>query len=128
MQKKYGKIITYGFLTWLIPFIIGFLFYTEDGNLTVDIFLFKSIMLIVGTTVGSFLLVKYFKKIDVDFVKEAIYIGFTWFILNILLDILILIPMSDMSFSDYFSQIGIRYLNIPIISIAIGKSLENKEN
>jgi hypothetical protein len=35
--------------------------------------------------------------------------------------------MSGMSIADYFAQIGIRYLAIPAISIAVGTALENKK-
>lgn len=125
--KKYIRNIFYGFLAWLIPFVASFFFYTREGKLTIDIFLFKSIMIVVGSISAAYLLVSYFKKIDADFFKEGIIVGAVWFGLNILLDLLILIPMSGMSIPDYFAQIGLRYLAIPAMSIAVGTSLANKK-
>jgi hypothetical protein len=126
IMKKYPRNILYGFFAWLIPFVASFFFYTREG-LTIDIFLFKSIMIVVGSFSAAFLLVSYFKKINADYYKEGIIVGFTWFGINILLDLIILIPMSGMSIADYFAQIGIRYLAIPAMSIAVGTVLENKK-
>jgi hypothetical protein len=126
-MKKYLKNVLYGFLAWLIPFVASFFFYTKEGKLTIDIFLFKSIMIVVGSVSAAFLLVSYFKKIRADYLKEGIIVGLVWFGLNILLDIIILIPMSRMSLPDYFAQIGLRYLAIPAMSIMVGVALKNKE-
>jgi hypothetical protein len=127
LVKKYLKNVLYGFLAWLIPFVASFFFYSKEG-LTIDIFLFKSIMIVVGSISAAILLVLYFKKISTAYLKEGIIVGIVWFGINILLDLLILIPMSGMSIADYFTQIGIRYLVMPAMSITVGKSLENLSN
>lgn len=126
MVKQYLKNIFYGFLAWLIPFVASFFFYTRDGKILIDISLFKSIMIVVGSISGAWLLVCYFKKINHNFLKEGIIVGVIWLSLNIILDLIILIPMSGMSIPDYFAQIGLRYLSIPAMSIAIGTALHNK--
>ena len=125
-MKKYLKNVFYGFLAWLVPFVASFFFYSKEG-LTIDIFLFKSIMIVVGSISAAILLVSYFKKISVAYLKEGIIVGIVWFGINILLDLLILIPISGMSIADYLTRIGISYLVIPAMSIAVGKSLENKK-
>lgn len=125
-MNKYFRNILYGFLAWLIPFVASIFFYTKGGKLTIDVFLFKSIMIVVGSISGSILLVSYFKRINRAYLKEGIIVGVVWFGMNILLDLLILVPMSKMSIADYFSQIGIRYLVIPAMSITVGTVLKNK--
>jgi uncharacterized membrane protein YpjA len=127
MKNKYLRNIVYGFLAWLIPFVASLFFYTKEGILTIDVFLFKSIMIIVGSISAAFLLVSYFKNIKAEYYKEGIVVGFTWFAINILLDLLILVHMSEMSITDYFSQIGLRYIVIPVMSITIGAALKNKK-
>ena len=77
-MKKYLRNILYGFLAWLIPFVISVFFYTREGKLTIDIFLFKSIMIVVGSFSAAFLLVSNFKKINADYFKEGIIVGLTW--------------------------------------------------
>ncbi len=126
MNKNIRNIL-YGFLAWLIPFVTSIFFYTREGVLTIDVFLFKTIMIVIGSTSAAFLLVSYFKKIDTRYLKEGIIVGLTWFGINILLDLLVLIPMSGMSVADYFTQIGLRYLVMPVMSIMVGASLANKK-
>ena len=126
-MNKYVRNVLYGFLAWLIPFVASFFFYSREGELTIDIFLFKSIMIVVGSFSAAILLVSYFKNINVDYLKEGIIVGLIWFGINIVLDLLILIPMSGMSITDYFMQIGLRYLAIPAMSIAVGTALKNKK-
>ena len=126
-MNKYVRNVLYGFLAWLIPFIASFFFYSREGKLTIDIFLFKSIMIVVGSFSAAILLVSYFRNINVDYFKEGIIVGMIWFGINIVLDLLILIPMSGMSITDYFMQIGLMYLAIPAMSIAVGTALKNKK-
>ncbi|MDP2218045.1 MAG: hypothetical protein Q8J68_12250 [Methanolobus sp.] len=114
-------------MSWLIPFLASFLFYTREGELTIDIFLFKSIMIVVGSITAAFLLVSYFRNIGADYLREGVILGLTWFGINILLDLLVLIPMSGMSLADYFAQIGLRYVVIPVMCITIGAALKNKK-
>jgi hypothetical protein len=126
-MKKYFKIALYGFLAWLVPFVSAFFFYTREGTLTIDRYFFKSIMIAVGSISAAFLLISYFKKINADYLKEGILVGVVWLGISILLDLLVLIPMSGMSLSNYFTQIGLGYLAIPAMSVAVGTALANKK-
>lgn len=123
---SWKKALGYGLVTWIIPFAVAIPFYGADGNVRVDIHLFKSIMIVLATLVGCVLLVKYFKGVTQEYVKTGCRIGSLWFALNILLDVLILLPLSGMSFGDYFAQIGLRYLMIPIIATAFGYILQGR--
>lgn len=125
-MKKYLKIGLFGVLTWLIPFVASFFFFSREGKVLIDIFLFKTIMVVLGSVVGAFFLILYFKKIKKNYLKEGIVVGLIWFILNILLDLIVLIPMSGMNVGDYFAQIGLRYLIIPVMSIAVGYVAESR--
>jgi hypothetical protein len=126
-MNKFVKNIFYGFLAWLIPFVASFFFYTSEGKLTVDLSFFKCIMIVVGSISAAALLISYFKKIDSGYMKEGIVVGVTWFSINILLDLLILVPMSGMTVADYFMKIGLGYIVIPAMSITVGTALENKK-
>ena len=126
MNKNIRNIL-YGFLAWLIPFVTAFFFYSKEGGLVIDIFLFKTIMIVVGAIVGAFLLVSYFKRVNANYLYEGIIVGLTWLGINILLDLLVLVPMSEMALPDYFAQIGLRYLVMPVMSIMVGSALTNKK-
>lgn len=122
------RTIWLGFLSWLIPFIISFFCYNTNGELLIDYRTFKSLMVIVGTFSGSYFLFLYFKVVNNDFVLNGIIVGFSWFAINILFDSIVLIPMMKVSFLTYFYSIGIVYISIPAISIAMGYLLEKKAN
>ena len=119
-MNKTFKIILFGFLTWLVPFVVAFFFYDRNGQPTMDIMFIKSILMVVSATFGAYLLIVYFKKIKENFLKEGIAVGLYWLVINWLFDIVVLLPMAKMSFGVWFTQIGLRYLVIPIFSITIG--------
>ncbi|MFZ5955147.1 MAG: hypothetical protein ACOYT4_01875 [Nanoarchaeota archaeon] len=127
-MKKYLKILFFGIMTWLVPFLAGFLFYSKAGKLMINELFFKSIMVVVGSLTGAILLFSYFKKIKADYLREGIIVGLVWFAINIVLDLIILVPMSKMSLINYFTQIGLEYLVIPIMSLLLGYSLEHKND
>jgi len=119
-MKKALKIGFLGFLTWLVPFVVSWLFYTKEGQPIMDIIFIKSIMIVLFSAFGAFLLIIYFRKIDMDFISEGFYVGLSWFGINCILDILVLLPLAGMNMSTWFAQIGMRYLMIPVMSISIG--------
>jgi hypothetical protein len=120
------KIILFGFLAWLVPFIAAFPFYGPKG-LTIDIFLFKTIMIIIGTIVGVLLFVRYFREIKKNYIQEGAVVGLAWFAISVILDMLILLPMSGSDLSSYFAGIGLRYLTLPIIGVGMGQVLADKK-
>ena len=120
------KLIIFGILTWLIPFIVSCLFYNRQGQVQIDVFLFKSIMIVVGALVGAFFLVWYFRKITRYYLYHGLVVGLAWLVINWMLDFAVLIPLSGMSITTYFMQIGIRYFTLPIMGIAIGWALQKK--
>lgn len=127
-MQKYIRLFGFGFLSWLVPFVASIFFYTKEGTLLVDVFLFKSIMIVVGSLSASVLFVLYFKHLSSRFLKESVMLGITWFGINLLLDIVILLPMAKLNFADYFAQIGMRYLVIPVFAFTIGMLLETKQS
>ena len=126
-MKKYFRTTLLGLMIWGIPFLTGFLFYNQSGELSVDIFLFKTVMLIVGAIGGAWAIILFFKKVEQSYLQESILAGLIWFAVNILLDIIILLPINGMGMEEYFVQIGLRYLSIPITVILCGYLLGKKE-
>jgi hypothetical protein len=85
-----------------------------------DVFLIKSIMIVLFSALGAFLLVICFRKIDSNFLREGALIGVSWFVINCILDILVLLPLAGLNIASWFAQIGMRYLMIPVMSISMG--------
>lgn len=125
-KKLITKNILLGFLSWLIPYAISFLFFKPGGELMVPYATFKSTIMLVGVISGCYLLYRYFNFVDADFVTNAIIVGISWFAINIVLDILFLIPFTKTTYADYFTTIGIGYFSIPTISITLGYLLNRK--
>jgi len=121
-----AKNILLGFLSWLIPFAVSFLFYKPGGELIVPYSTFKSAIMVVGSISGCYLLFKYFEQVDGNFIKNGIAVGLSWFAINIIFDAVILIPMMKTTFTAYFMSIGLSYIAIPTISIAMGFLLDRK--
>jgi len=121
-----AKNILLGFLSWLIPFAVSFLFYKPGGELIVPYSTFKSAIMVVGSISGCYLLFKYFEQVDGNFIKNGIAVGLSWFTINIIFDAVILIPMMKTTFTTYFMSIGLSYIAIPTISIAMGFLLDRK--
>jgi hypothetical protein len=120
------KALIFGFLTWLLPFIFSFFLYSREGELLINMDVFKSMMVVVSMTIAIIFLVKYFKNVKGNYLRNGGYLGLIWFVINLLLDIVILLPLSGMPMQEYVNQIAIRYLAIPVVTIGFGYILEKK--
>ncbi len=124
-MNKYLKIGLFGFLVWMIPFLVSFLIFSiHESNRP----LFESIMPLVLTITVVIFSVLYFKKLKKDYLNESILVGVVWLIINFIIDLIMFLPDSpmQMSFVDYMMDIGITYLIIPTVVIGIGYLLEKK--
>ncbi len=114
--------IIYGILVWLIPFVISFFIYPlkQEENP-----LFESIMPVVVALATVIFAVLYLKKIGTSYMKETTMIGIAWFLINVVLDLLMFMwgPMK-MGFAEYWYDIGVTYLMIPIITIGLGTVMD----
>jgi len=124
-MNRYLKIILFGLLIWLIPFLVSFFIYPlkTSGNP-----LFESIMPLALNIITVLLVCTYLKTIQMEFVKESILIGVTLFLINIIIDLIMFLPFSpmQMTLNDYMEDIGITYLIIPVITMGMGYLVQNK--
>lgn len=124
-MNKYLKIIIFGFVVWLVPFIVSFFIYPlkTAGNP-----LFESIMPLTLTIMVVALAYLYLKTLETDFIKESVLIGVSWFVINIIIDLIMFSPPSpmQMTITNYMMDIGITYLIIPVITIGMGFMAGNK--
>lgn len=124
-MNKILQQLFFGFLIWLIAFVIGFLIWPLHNSMLP---LFKSIMVVIGTLTGVFFTVLYFRKISANFLQNGITLGIIWFGVNIILDLLVLVWAFKTPMFDYCVDIGTRYLMIPIITIGFGYILAYKKS
>ena len=108
-----------GFVSWLVPFAVSFLFVDRTGQFIIPQPLFKSLMVVVFGGLGTVLLVVAFKRVTPN-AQSGLVLGCYWLAINLVLDFAILVPLVQMQVTTYIFDIGLRYLLIPFISAAIG--------
>lgn len=117
--------LLYGFLVWLIPFIVSFIIFPTKTSLSA---LFESIMPVVITICVVVFSILYFGKVEADFLKEGILLGIIWLVISLVVDLLLFMegPMK-MTFVDYMMDVGLTYLMIPTITIGFGYLLAKRQ-
>lgn len=115
-SRNWKTIMLFGFLIWLIPFVVSFFIFPLRSSSRP---LFESIMPVVLTSAVVFFTVRYLSKINREFVKEGIFIGIVWLVISLVIDLILFMPESpmQMTLSDYIMDIGITYLIILIIPL-----------
>jgi hypothetical protein len=112
-----------GLLSWTIPLVASFAFVDRSGQWLVPYPLFKSIMLVVFGGLGTWFLVLAFRRLEPT-VRSGLSLGLYWLAINLVLDLIVLVPLAGMTVVGYFYDIGLRYLLIPIIATAMGAVAE----
>lgn len=108
-----------GVLSWLVPFAASIVFFDSSGALRIPQPLFKSLMIVVFGGIGVALLVIAFRRFSPT-ARNGMALGGLWLLINLVLDIAVLLPMSGMSLGLYLEDIGLRYLLMPIIGLGMG--------
>jgi hypothetical protein len=121
-MNKYMKAGLFGFLLWLIPFVVSVLIFPLRATQRP---LFESIMPVVIAAWTVFFCILYLTSIKEGFQKEGILIGVIWLCMSIVLDLMLFMegPMK-MPLLDYTEDIAITYLMIPAITIGFGYVLD----
>jgi hypothetical protein len=126
-MNKLIKIAAYGFALWIVPFIASFPFVDAQGNYTIPETFFKSIMVVAGAATGVILSVSYYAGVKRNFFGEGVVIGVVWLAINLSLDlVMVYAGFFRMTPAQYFTDIGLRYLCIPIYTIGMGYALKQK--
>jgi hypothetical protein len=123
-MKSIKLVLVYGFLIWLIPFVVAVLIFPIHET---DRPLFESIMPVTVTLSVVVFSVLYFKRLGDRFLKEGILLGIIWFLMSIAIDLIMFSsgPMK-MGTADYFKDIGLTYLIIPFITTGFGLLVQIK--
>lgn len=114
-MKSIKYAVGYGFLLWLIPFVVAILIYPlrEVGSP-----MFETIMPLVLTFCCMVFTRLYFRSFNTVLLSEGLKLGFLWFGISLVIDLVMFSrgPM-QMPFLDYMADIGFTYLIFPIITV-----------
>lgn len=108
-----GKAFLFGFLLWLIPFVIGFFTFPIKNKWPL---VFKTLMAIVLVFVTVGLMRMYFIEIRPIDATQGLMVGILWATICIAMDIPIFLFRFKMPVISYFFEIGIVYLIVPAIT------------
>jgi EamA domain-containing membrane protein RarD len=123
-MKSLKLALLYGFLLWLIPFVVAILIFPIRTSSRA---LFESIMPVVLTTCVVLFLNIYVRRLETGFLKEGVILGLIWLVVSLGLDLLMFMwgPMK-MTFTDYMMDVGLTYLIFPIVTIGSGYLMEKR--
>jgi hypothetical protein len=124
-MRNLGRVLLFGFLIWLIPFLVAFgIFSIHETNRP----LFESIMAVTVTLVAVLFSVLFFQKTNKNFLSLGILLAVVWFGICFGIDLVMFTwGAVKMPFWDYVADIGVTYLIIPIVTIGIGWSVTVRE-
>ena len=117
------RALLYGLVVWVVPFVLSMLLFPlkRAGSP-----LFESAMAVIVAAVAAGMALIYFRRIHHRYLREGLLLGLAWLAISIAIDLpLMLFPPISMSAGQYFADIGLTYLMIPIISTAIGAALHS---
>jgi hypothetical protein len=117
-MKSYKKTFLFGLIVWVVPFIAAMAIFQLREN---ERILFESIMPVVLSLAAIIMANLYFKVVEINFIKEGVFLGIYWLVISIVIDQLMFSwgPMK-MTVLDYIKDIGVTYLMIPVITIGTG--------
>ena len=118
-MKSFKITLLYGFLIWLIVFIVAFIIFPiHETNRP----FFESIMPVSISIVTSFFTFKYLSKVENNFVKEGLYFGIVIIVINWIIDAALMLSPSpmQMTLANYFQDIGFTYFMILPITLGFG--------
>ncbi|MBM3513496.1 MAG: hypothetical protein FJX59_07245 [Alphaproteobacteria bacterium] len=121
----WGKIVVYGFILWLVPFVVAFFLYTPEGTPRYSKDLFESVMMIVIVPLACLLAYRLFVSPARSPVSGLVVV-IAWAAVSVALDLPTIVMTFDMTLSDYLIDVALSYLAIPAITIAIAKAVHAK--
>lgn len=125
MKLYFRAIIFYGFLLWLIPFIVSIPVFSLKTTFPP---FFETIMAVTVTLCVVIFAILYFKRVTADFMRVGVVIGLVWFAISLIIDLVLFLSPSpmQMSFTNYMMDIGLTYLIYPVVTIGFGYLLAHK--
>ena len=117
-MRSIRQALLYGFLVWLIPFVIGFLAFPLRAS---NRALFESIMPVAVTASVVLFSYLYSKGVTKGAVKEGMLLGLIWLAISVVIDLLMFMrgPMK-MTVGEYVADVGLTYLIIPTVTVGFG--------
>ena len=125
MKINWKRALGYGVLFYIIIYVATTAFVAYKINPQTDIVAW-SIMMAITLTTGYFISL----RLEMKDYKEALMYGIVWVIITVLLDLVLTVPFTGISFIEnwrFFTGIAVTLL-IPVGSLFLSGLLNNKTN
>lgn len=117
-MASWRKAILFGFLIWLIPFVVAFSLFSIRESWRA---LFESVMPVVVTLVVVAFGCIYFRQVRAACIREGLLLGLLWLFISVAVDLpLMLSPPMNMTIANYAADVGLTYLIMPIVTTGMG--------
>ncbi len=122
-MRHLGRVLGYGFATWVIALALSFLAYPLKKAADP---LFETVMTLVVTTLAVGATGVYFRGLTRGFARKGVLLGVALLAVNVVLDqpLFLAGPMA-MPFMAYMRDIGLTYLVYPVVTIGTGLLLHH---
>jgi hypothetical protein len=119
-MKRFGRALGYGFLVWLLPFVISFFVFPFRESWRS---LFESVMAVAVVVATVACGLAYFRKLPSIGARDGLLVGCFWWLISVGIDLPLFSagPMKT-TLSEYFADIGLTYVAIPVIMIGLAAS------
>jgi hypothetical protein len=121
------RVLLAGLGTWIVPLLVSMGFFDREGNLTVAAGLFHAIMSVVLAGAVAWLMVWVGRAVPLT-AGAGLAIGLLWFLFNLVLDALVLLPMTGMGAGAWAAEVAPRYLAVPLVTAAIGAAVSPRSS
>jgi len=125
-MRSIPKIILFGAAIWIIAFVAGAFLFTPEGSPRLDMLLTQNIFYLLLTLTTLYFAYLYLKNLDMSHLQEGVIIGVSWVVISAFLDIVILLPLFDVSYANWVQQIFPALLVMPMMTIALGLAMQAK--
>src|SRR5438046_2270946 len=116
-MASWGKAILFGFLVWLVPFIVAFIVFPLKESWRS---LFESIMPVTLSIIVVACAVLYLRRVSMPSLREGACLGLLWFAICVAIDLpLMLNPPMNYTLVEYAADIGLTYVMIPVITVGM---------
>lgn len=116
MPKNIKWTIAWGIVIWVVGFAVGIVVFAVGA----DQGWIRRIMMVLSPIMGILFCIHVFRQVPGPYLLEGLKVGIAWYIINLLLDTVITIPMSGMGLGKGLAYFGAVYLIMPVVTVVLG--------
>ncbi|HTV73609.1 MAG TPA: hypothetical protein VME66_07895 [Candidatus Acidoferrales bacterium] len=125
-QGRVGLLIGFGVMSWIVPFVASIALYPLKAT---NEPLFETIVSILILVSAGGLGRLWYRTVPPVHVSDGFALGTAWLLINVVLDQSMLLSIfgpQRMPLAVYLTQVGLKYLIIPIVLVALAPRIQTE--